>query len=91
MLVAKYDSTGQLDPGFATQGIFLTSLPDGRWAIHAPPPSPGIASGRLLVAGAYGPGSVLVLRLTADGQLDTTFAHGRGARRFPWAGSRSRW
>ena len=39
----------------------------------SPRPSRRIAGGRLLVAGGYGQGSVLVLRLTADGQLDTTF------------------
>jgi uncharacterized delta-60 repeat protein len=72
VLVAKYDSTGQLAAGFATQGIFLSSLPsaDGSFLATAVAQD---ASGQLLVAGGYGQDSVLVLRLTADGQLDTTF------------------
>ena len=72
MLVAKYDSSGQLDPGFATQGVFLSSLPaaDGPFIATAIAEDAG---GRLLVAGGYGQGSVLVLRLSADGLLDTTF------------------
>ena len=72
VLVAKYDSTGQLDAGFATQGIYLSTLPsaDGSFLATALAQDAG---GNLLVAGGYGQGSVLVLRLTADGQLDSTF------------------
>jgi uncharacterized delta-60 repeat protein len=72
VLVAKYDSTGQLDPGFATEGVFVSSFPQ----VDGPFIATTIARdscGRLLVAGGYGQGSVLVMRLTADGQVDTTF------------------
>lgn len=75
VLVAKYDSSGQLDAGFAAQGIFLSSLP----AAGGPYLATAVAedaSGRLVVAGLFGQASVLVLRLTADGQLDTTFGTG---------------
>ena len=75
VLVAKYDSSGQLDAGFATQGIFLTALPaaDGPFLATAVAQDAG---GRLVVAGESGQDSVLVLRLSADGQLDTTFGTG---------------
>ena len=78
VLVVKYDSSGQLDSGFATQGIFLKRAAGGRWAIPRHRRRGG--RGRLVVAGGNGQGAVIVLRLTAVGQLDTTFgtdgAHG---------------
>jgi len=75
VLVAKYDSTGNLDPSFGTQGIFISSLPqaDGPFGANAVAQD---TQGRFLVAGGYGQDSVLVLRLTATGQLDTTFGTG---------------
>jgi uncharacterized delta-60 repeat protein len=75
VLVAKYDSSGKLDANFGTQGIFISSLPDADGPFLATAVAQD-AQGRLLVAGAYGQGSVLVLRLTAAGQLDTTFGAG---------------
>ena len=72
VLVAKYDSSGQLHPGFATQGVFLSALPEADGSFLATAVARDCC-GRLLVAGGYGQASVLVLRLTADGQLDTTF------------------
>ena len=72
VLVVKYDSSGQLDAGFAMQGIFLSALPvaDGPYLATAVAQD---ASGRLVVVGGNGQGAVIVLRLTAAGQLDTTF------------------
>lgn len=75
VLVAKYDSTGKLDANFGTQGIYRSSLAevDGPFLANAVAQD---AQGRLLVAGGYRQDSVLVLRLTAAGQLDTTFGTG---------------
>src|SRR3954452_7666735 len=75
VLVAKYDSSGKLDANFGTQGIYRSSLPetDGPFVATAVARD---AHGRLLVAGGYGLGSALVLRLTASGQLDGTFGTG---------------
>jgi uncharacterized delta-60 repeat protein len=75
VLVAKYDSSGRLDADFGTQGIYRGSLPetDGPFVATAVARD---AQGRLLVAVGYGLGSALVLRLTATGQLDSTFGTG---------------
>jgi uncharacterized delta-60 repeat protein len=72
VLVAKYDKSGKLDDGFSGDGIYRTSLPgdDGPFLATSIAQD---AHGRLVVAGAYGLGSVLVLRLTADGKLDEHF------------------
>ncbi len=71
VLVARYLPSGRLDRTFASRGLFKTSLP------AASGPYVGLAvkpQGRkLLVAGGYGLGSMLVLRLTAAGRLDRTF------------------
>jgi len=72
VLVAKYDSSGKLDASFGAQGIYRSSLPEVDGPFLATAVARGV-QGRLLVAGGYGPGSVLVLRLTARGQLDGTF------------------
>ncbi|MFL5851616.1 MAG: delta-60 repeat domain-containing protein [Solirubrobacteraceae bacterium] len=75
VLVAKFDSSGKLDPNFGTQGIFISSLPDADGPFGANAIAQD-ARGRLVVAGGYGQNSVLVMRLTATGQLDTTFGTG---------------
>ena len=75
VLVAKYDSSGKLDANFGTQGIFISSLPDADGPFLATAVAQD-AQGRILVAGGYGLDSVLVMRLTAAGQLDTTFGTG---------------
>lgn len=75
VLVAKYDHNGKLDPGFGTQGVYRSSFPDA----DGPFIANGIAEdshGRLVVAGGYGGGSVLVLRLTATGHVDSSFGTG---------------
>jgi uncharacterized delta-60 repeat protein len=75
VLVAKFDSSGKLDADFGTQGIFISSLPDADGPFGANAIAQD-AQGRLVVAGGYGQNSVLVMRLTATGQLDTTFGTG---------------
>ena len=75
VLVAKYDHSGKLDPAFGTHGVYRSSFPDA----DGPFIANGIAEdshGRLVVAGGYGGGSVLVLRLTATGQVDSSFGTG---------------
>ena len=75
VLVAKYDHSGKLDPGFGTAGVYRSSFPDA----DGPFIANGIAEdshGRLVVAGGYGGGSVLVLRLTATGHVDSSFGTG---------------
>ena len=86
VLVAKYDSSGQLDPGFATQGDLPQRAAGGRWAIHS---ATAVARDCMRAAAwspaATGQASVLVLRLTADGQLDNTFGYGRAHDDSAWA------
>jgi uncharacterized delta-60 repeat protein len=75
VLVAKYDQHGRLDPAFGTLGVYRSSFPDA----DGPFIANGIAEdshGRLVVAGGYGGGSVLVLRLTAAGHVDPSFGTG---------------
>nr|MDQ4040910.1 hypothetical protein [Actinomycetota bacterium] len=78
LAVARYESDGDLDPTFGTGGKAIVSLaPDGQfeqyWAVAVR------GDGRVLVAGAvrFGtsddPIQLAVARLTAGGQLDTTF------------------
>jgi uncharacterized delta-60 repeat protein len=77
VFVAQYLANGRLDPSFARGGLFVSHFPnqDGPFGANA------IArdrSGRLVVGGGYGQGSVLAMRLTAAGRLDRSFGP-RGA------------
>lgn len=78
VLVARYLPGGGLDPSFGSGGIFRSSLPvrDGPFIGTSLAVEP--RSGRLLVGGGYGQGSMLALRLTAAGRLDRSFGGGRG-------------
>ena len=73
VIVARYLRNGRLDRTFGSGGIFRSALPT------ADGPFIGLAiarersTGRLLVAGGYGLGSILVLRLTPNGRLDRSF------------------
>jgi uncharacterized delta-60 repeat protein len=76
--VARFTSTGALDPSFATGGVFLSN------------PTPGLdeteslevlPDGRILAAGTRGEinpatGDTWLLRLTPEGRLDTSFGNG---------------
>jgi uncharacterized delta-60 repeat protein len=81
VLVARYLPNGQLDQSFASRGIFTSAFP----AAAAPFTATAIAqdprTGKLVVAGGYGQGSMLVMRLTSNGRLDPTF----GAKRSGFA------
>jgi uncharacterized delta-60 repeat protein len=79
VLVVRYLPNGRLDQSFASRGIFESAFP----AADAPFIATAIArdprTGKLVVAGGYGQGSILVMRLTSDGRLDPTFGtHRRG-------------
>lgn len=77
LFVHALDANGQVDAGFATGGTFL--LEDLRSAARALAVQ---SDGKLLVAGstiahsneAFESGALLVLRLGADGALDSSFA-----------------
>jgi uncharacterized delta-60 repeat protein len=73
VLVAQYRSNGTLDKTFGSNGIFTTAFPaaDGPFRATAIALQP--STGKLVVAGGYGEGSILLLRLTRSGQLDPTF------------------
>lgn len=76
-LVVRYRPNGRLDKRFATGGIFESAFP----AANAPYTATAIAqdprTGKLIIAGGYGQGSMLVMRLTRDGRLDPTFGANR--------------
>src|SRR3954471_24029070 len=62
VLVAQYRSNGTLDNAFGSNGIFTTALPaaDGPFRATAIALQP--STGKLVVAGGYGEGSILLLR-----------------------------
>ncbi len=77
IVVARYLPSGRLDTGFATHGVFRTGLPSKLGPFLATAVAVERSTGRLLVAGGYGQGSMLVLRLTPAGRLDSAFGrHG---------------
>jgi uncharacterized delta-60 repeat protein len=79
VVVARYLRSGRLDRSFGAGGVFESAFA----AADAPFLSTSIArdrrTGKLVVAGGYGQGSMLVMRLTPGGRLDPTFgAHRSG-------------
>lgn len=66
-----------LDRGFGSRGIFRTALPAKKGPFIATSIMEERSTRRLVVVGGYGQGSMLVLRLTADGRLDRTFGKHR--------------
>jgi uncharacterized delta-60 repeat protein len=77
LVVARYLPNGRLDGRFGSRGIFESGFP----AVDAPFVATAIArdprTGKLLIGGGFGLGSMLVMRLAADGRLDPTFGSGR--------------
>lgn len=73
VVVARYLKNGKLDQGFASKGIYKSSFPSksGPFVARAVGVQPG--TGKIVVAGGYGEGSVLVMRLTSSGRLDKSF------------------
>ena len=76
VFVAEYRADGRLDRSFGHRGVFFTHLPNARGPFNATAVATD-RSGRVLVAGGYGQGAMLLMRLTAAGRLDHSF----GARR----------
>jgi uncharacterized delta-60 repeat protein len=81
VVVVRYLPDGQLDPSFASHGLFESAFPSANGPFIATAIAQDRGTGRLVIAGGYGQGSMLVMRLTADGRLDPTF----GARRSGFA------
>jgi uncharacterized delta-60 repeat protein len=81
VVVVRYLPDGQLDPSFASHGIFESAFPSANGPYIATAIAQDRGTGKLVIAGGYGQGSMLVMRLTADGRLDSTF----GARRSGFA------
>ena len=75
IVVLRYRRDGSLDNTFGSHGIFMTALPAAKGPFIATSVAQAAGSGKLLVGGGYGLGSMLVLRLTANGRLDRTFGH----------------
>ena len=80
ILVARYRPDGRLDRGFGSRGIFRTALPRKAGPFIATSVAQERKTGRLLVAGGYGQGSLLVMRLTPAGRLDRSFGRSGLAR-----------
>ena len=79
VVVARYQANGQLDQSFASHGVFESRFPSASGPYIATAVAQDRGTGKLVVAGGYGQGSMLLMRLTADGQLDPTFgAHRNG-------------
>ncbi len=77
VVVARYLSNGRLDPRFATRGIFQSTFPVKDAPFNANAVAQDPRTGKLLIAGGYGNGEMLLMRLTAQGRLDRTFGAGR--------------
>jgi uncharacterized delta-60 repeat protein len=73
VVVARYTRGGRLDRSFASRGIFESAFPTADAPFLASAIARDRRTGKLVVAGGYGMGSMLVMRLTAGGRLDRTF------------------
>ncbi len=71
IVVARYLWNGRLDRTFGARGLFRTSFPSSSGPFIGLAVKP--VGRRLLVAGGYGLGSILVMRLTESGRLDRSF------------------
>ena len=73
VIVVRYLRNGRLDRTFGSGGIFRSALPTADGPFTGLAVAPERSTGRLLVTGGYGLGSILVLRLTPNGRLDRSF------------------
>ncbi|HEY7256055.1 MAG TPA: hypothetical protein VH476_05170 [Solirubrobacterales bacterium] len=73
LIVARFTSNGELDPSFGTGGVFTLDATAGYDAGEALSILP---DGKILVAGLGGTADTWLLRLTPDGQLDSSFGSG---------------
>ncbi len=87
IVVARYLPGGRLDPGFGTHGVFETSFPARSGPYIGLAVQPQGSRGKLVVAGGYGLGSMLVMRLTASGRVDRSFGTRHGYTTVPVGGT----
>jgi uncharacterized delta-60 repeat protein len=80
IVVARYLRNGRLDRSFGLRGVFKTALPQSDGPFIATSIRRQRSTGKLLVAGGYGQGAMLLLRLGANGRLDRGFG-GQGTGR----------
>lgn len=73
IVVARYLTDGSLDDSFGDGGIYTSELPPADGPFLARAVRQARDSRKILVAGGYGQGSMLALRLTAKGKPDPTF------------------
>jgi uncharacterized delta-60 repeat protein len=73
IVVLRYLRSGRLDRGFGSRGIFTTALPQSDGPFIATSIRRQRSTGKLLIAGGYGQGSMLLLRLGPKGRLDRSF------------------
>ena len=73
VVVARYLKNGKLDCSFASKGIYKSAFPSSKGPFMANAVGLQPRTGKIVVAGGYGQGSVLLMRLTSSGKLDKTF------------------
>ena len=76
IVVARYRRNGRPDRRFGERGVFQSTLPSKRGPYKAAALLLEEGTGKPLIAGGYGEGSVLVARLTKDGRFDKSFGTG---------------
>ena len=77
VVVARYLKNGKLDCSFASTGIYKSAFPSSKGPFVARAVGVQPRTGKIVVAGGYGQGSVLLMRLTSSGKLDKTFGPSR--------------
>lgn len=77
IVVVRYRRNGRLDRAFGRRGVFESRFPAAQGPFRASAIAKVGRQGKLLIAGGYGEGSMLVMRLTARGRLDKSFGPGR--------------
>ncbi len=73
IVVARYLPGGGPDPSFGTRGVFTTAFPARTGPYNGLAVRAQGTRGKLVIAGGYGLGSMLVMRLTARGRIDRSF------------------
>jgi uncharacterized delta-60 repeat protein len=76
IVVARYRANGRPDRSFGRRGVFQSSLPSKRGPYKAAAVVLEEGTGKPLIAGGFGEGSVLIARLTKDGRFDKSFGTG---------------
>ncbi len=83
-MLAKFGSSGHLDPGFGNGGLLLLRRPDGGPFEGSVAGVTALASGGILVNGYVSNQTAFVARLNPDGSYDQTFgANGLVVLEFP--------